>query len=81
MTRLSDNIMMNDAYCEVTDCRDVESCEKCIELNIREHDKQVIAEVIEEFDMFIKNFPSLLCHVTVMEEWEKFKQQLKEKNK
>lgn len=37
-------------------------------------------KVIEKFDRFMKNFPSLLCNLTVMEEWEKFKEQLKDQN-
>ena len=44
MKTLLDNIVMNNAYCEVTDCRDIESCEKCVELILAEHDKQIKAD-------------------------------------
>lgn len=43
---------------------------------IEEHDKEVRARVIKEIDKFMKSFPSINCHVTVMEEWEKIKSQL-----
>lgn len=36
------------------------------------------ADAIGEIDVFIKSFPSLLCHTTVIEEWERYKEQLKE---
>lgn len=49
MKNLLDNIIMSNAYCEITDCRDIESCEKCVALNIAEHDKQIRAEAIDEY--------------------------------
>ena len=34
MEKLKDNIIMSNAYCEITDCKGIENCEKCVELNI-----------------------------------------------
>lgn len=46
---------MSDAYCEITDCRNIKNCEKCVELNIAEHDKRVKADAIDEFYNLLSN--------------------------